>query len=97
MPTYSASAVERLLGRQGWQRQPLDLRMAFDRRADLEAVLRIEFTPEVAERAIAETPGLELPYPTCCAGGSSEGLTLTSVSTFNVNPCASESWPNGPG
>lgn len=37
--------------------------MTFRRRADLEAVLRIEFTPEVAEQAIAETTGLELAYP----------------------------------
>jgi SAM-dependent methyltransferase len=63
VPTYSATAVEDFWVRHGWQRQPLDLRMAFERRADLEAVLRIEFAPEVAEEAIAETPGLELPYP----------------------------------
>ncbi|WP_049560744.1 class I SAM-dependent methyltransferase [Nonomuraea sp. SBT364] len=63
VPTYSAGAVEDFWVRHGWQRQPLDLRMAFERRADLEAVLRIEFAPEVAEQAIAETPGLELPYP----------------------------------
>jgi hypothetical protein len=37
--------------------------MVFQSRADLEAVLRIEFAPKVAEQAIAETPGLELPYP----------------------------------
>jgi hypothetical protein len=37
--------------------------MVFDRRADLEAVLRIEFTPEVAEQAISEAPGLEIAYP----------------------------------
>ncbi|MEU0564486.1 class I SAM-dependent methyltransferase [Nonomuraea sp. NPDC005983] len=63
VPTYSASKVEAFWDRHGWQRQPLDLRMTFERRADLEAVLRIEFAPEVAEQAIAETPGLELPYP----------------------------------
>ncbi|MFI6736084.1 class I SAM-dependent methyltransferase [Nonomuraea sp. NPDC050451] len=63
VPTYSVREVESFWDRQGWQRRPLDLRMVFERRADLEAVLRIEFTPEVAEQAIAETPGLELPYP----------------------------------
>ncbi|MFF0308643.1 class I SAM-dependent methyltransferase [Streptosporangium sp. NPDC004379] len=60
---YSAEAVERFWTRQGWQSRPLDLRMSFERRADLEAVLRIEFTPEVAAQAIAETPGLEIDYP----------------------------------
>ncbi|MER6581123.1 class I SAM-dependent methyltransferase [Nonomuraea sp. NPDC001023] len=63
VPTYSAREVEAFWVRQGWQRRPLDLTMTFERRADLEAVLRIEFAPEVAEQAIAETPGLELFYP----------------------------------
>jgi SAM-dependent methyltransferase len=63
VPTYSARRVEEFWHRQGWQRRPLDLRMVFERRADLEAVLRIEFAPPVAEEAIALTPGLELAYP----------------------------------
>jgi ubiquinone/menaquinone biosynthesis C-methylase UbiE len=63
VPTYSAREVEAFWDRHGWQRRELDLRMVFQRRADLEAVLRIEFAPEVAEQAIAETPGLELDYP----------------------------------
>ncbi|GAA2301239.1 class I SAM-dependent methyltransferase [Nonomuraea roseoviolacea subsp. roseoviolacea] len=63
VPTYSAREVEAFWTRQGWQRQELDLRMVFERRADLEAVLRIEFAPDVARQAIAETPGLELDYP----------------------------------
>ncbi|MDF2710420.1 class I SAM-dependent methyltransferase [Nonomuraea muscovyensis] len=63
VPGYDARGVEAFWDRHGWQRRPLDLRMAFERRADLEAVLRIEFAPTVAEQAIAETPGLELAYP----------------------------------
>ncbi|MEV7008325.1 class I SAM-dependent methyltransferase [Streptosporangium sp. NPDC051022] len=63
VPSYSAKAVEDFWARQGWRRDPLDLRMVFERRADLEAVLRIEFTPAVAGQAIAETPGLEIAYP----------------------------------
>lgn len=63
LPSYSAASVESFWTRNGWQAQPLDLRMSFDRRADLEAVLRIEFTPEVAAEAIAETRGLEIAYP----------------------------------
>ncbi|GAA2664214.1 MULTISPECIES: class I SAM-dependent methyltransferase [Nonomuraea] len=63
VPSYSARAVENFWSRQGWQRDKLDLRMVFQRRADLEDVLRIEFAHDVAEEAIAETPGLELPYP----------------------------------
>lgn len=63
VPTHSARKVESFWSSQGWQRKDLDLRMSFSRRADLEAVLRIEFTPAVAARAIAETEGLELDYP----------------------------------
>ncbi|MFC4591325.1 class I SAM-dependent methyltransferase [Sphaerisporangium corydalis] len=63
VPSYSAAAVESFWSRQGWERQELDLRMVFSARADLEAVLRIEFAPDVAEEAIADTPGLELDYP----------------------------------
>ncbi|ETK35409.1 class I SAM-dependent methyltransferase [Microbispora sp. ATCC PTA-5024] len=63
VPSYSPEAVERFWSRQGWQRRELDLRMSFSSRADLEAVLRIEFTPEVARAAAEETEGLEIPYP----------------------------------
>ncbi|GAB1824562.1 class I SAM-dependent methyltransferase [Herbidospora sp. RD11066] len=62
-PTYSPDAVEAFWSRQGWSRQELDLRMVFERRADLEAVLKIEFAPTVAKAAIKETEGLEIPYP----------------------------------
>ncbi|MGW4643200.1 class I SAM-dependent methyltransferase [Sphaerisporangium sp. NPDC004334] len=63
VPSYSARDVEAFWTRQGWLRRELDLRMVFTSRADLEAVLRIEFAPAVAEEAIARTPGLELDYP----------------------------------
>ncbi|MEU8193071.1 class I SAM-dependent methyltransferase [Microbispora amethystogenes] len=63
VPSYSPEAVERFWSRQGWRREPLDLRMTFESRADLEAVLRIEFTPEVAEDALRESGGLEIAYP----------------------------------
>lgn len=63
VPTYSPAKVEAFWSQQGWQRRELDLRMTFERRQDLEAVLRIEFTPEVAEQAIAQVKGLEVAYP----------------------------------
>jgi ubiquinone/menaquinone biosynthesis C-methylase UbiE len=64
VPTYSARTVEDFWSRQGWERAELDPRMVFTRRADLEAVLRIEFNPGVSARAIREITGLEIPYPT---------------------------------
>ncbi|WP_327088831.1 class I SAM-dependent methyltransferase [Nonomuraea sp. NBC_01738] len=63
VPTYSAERVETFWNRQGWLRKPLDLRMSFASRADLEAVLRIEFTGPVAAKAVAHTLGTELEYP----------------------------------
>ncbi|MBP2708113.1 class I SAM-dependent methyltransferase [Microbispora sp. RL4-1S] len=63
VPSYSPDAVERFWSRRGWERRDLDLRMSFASRADLEAVLRIEFTPEVARAAAGETDGLEIFYP----------------------------------
>jgi SAM-dependent methyltransferase len=63
VPSYSPVAVEEFWSRQGWQRRELDLRMVFTSRADLEAVLRIEFAPGVAARAAEETTGLEIFYP----------------------------------
>ncbi|NUT39744.1 MAG: class I SAM-dependent methyltransferase [Thermoactinospora sp.] len=63
VPQYSPAKVEAFWTRQGWEREELDLRMAFETRADLEAVLRIEFTPKVARAAASEVAGLELPYP----------------------------------
>ncbi|MEW9532978.1 class I SAM-dependent methyltransferase [Microbispora sp. NPDC049125] len=63
LPSYSPQDGERFWSRQGWERRELDLRMVFASRADLEAVLRIEFTPSVAEAAIEETEGLEIFYP----------------------------------
>ncbi|MFF3671024.1 class I SAM-dependent methyltransferase [Microtetraspora malaysiensis] len=63
LPSYSPEDVEAFWSRQGWQRRELDLRMVFASRADLESVLRIEFTPEVAGAAVKETEGLEIAYP----------------------------------
>ncbi|GIH23708.1 methyltransferase type 11 [Acrocarpospora phusangensis] len=64
VPAYSPRLIEDFWSRQGWNRLELTPRMAFTRRPDLEAVLRIEFTPAVSQRAITETEGLEFPYPT---------------------------------
>ncbi|WP_067181139.1 class I SAM-dependent methyltransferase [Microtetraspora niveoalba] len=63
LPSYSPEDVEAFWSRQGWRRRELDLRMVFTSRDDLESVLRIEFTPEVARAAADETEGLEIAYP----------------------------------
>ncbi len=61
-PDYDPVAVERFWSVRGWNRTPLDLCWRFERRADLERVVRIEFAPEHAERLLAGHAGLVVDY-----------------------------------
>jgi hypothetical protein len=55
-------AVERFWSRHGWTRTPLDVEWRFESRADLEAVVRIELTPDVADAVLAEHAGTTVDY-----------------------------------
>jgi SAM-dependent methyltransferase len=57
---YDPVAVERFFAAKGFSTRRIAAVWRFERRADLEAVLRIEFSEPVARRAIAATPGLEI-------------------------------------
>ncbi len=61
-PAVDPVAVERFWARHGWTRTPLDLAWRFDSRSDLEAVVRIELTPEVADAVLAEHEGTTVDY-----------------------------------
>jgi SAM-dependent methyltransferase len=61
-PAYDREATERFWARQGWGRRSVLVRWAFERREDLEAVVRIEFPPSVADRILAEHSGLDVDY-----------------------------------
>lgn len=65
-PEVDPAAVERFWSTHGWTRTPVDMGWRFTSRADLEAVVRIEFTAEVAEAVLAEHSsrdgGLEVDY-----------------------------------
>ena len=61
-PTVDPEAVERFWSMRGWTRTPVDIGWSFESRADLESVVRIEFTPEVAEEILAEHDGTEVDY-----------------------------------
>lgn len=61
-PMIKAPEVERFWLARGWQRTGLDMGWRFERRADFEAVVRIEFKPADAERIIASHAGLEVDY-----------------------------------
>jgi SAM-dependent methyltransferase len=54
--------IERFWSTHGWTRTPVDMGWRFSSRADLEAVVRIEFTPEVADSILAHHEGLEVDY-----------------------------------
>lgn len=60
-PRYDPRAAERFFTAQGFATRRVDSLWRFGDRQTLADVLRIEFTPSIAARAIADTPGLELP------------------------------------
>lgn len=61
-PMVDPSAVETFWSLRGWTRIPVDMGWSFSSRADLEAVVRIEFTPELAEEIIASHEGTDVDY-----------------------------------
>jgi len=61
LPRYDPVAVERFFARHGFAQERITSTWRFPDRATLEAVLRIEFAPATAERALAATSGLSLP------------------------------------
>jgi ubiquinone/menaquinone biosynthesis C-methylase UbiE len=54
--------VERFWSTHGWTRVPVDIRWSFSSRADLESVVRIELTREVADEVLAGHEGTEVDY-----------------------------------
>jgi ubiquinone/menaquinone biosynthesis C-methylase UbiE len=61
-PSVDPVAVERFWAGQGWTRTPVDIRWSFSSRADLESVVRIEFTRDTAEEILAGHEGTEVDY-----------------------------------
>ena len=62
LPSYKPAAVERFWARQGWTRRSLDIRWELPTRADFEAVVRIEFAPDLASSILASHPGRSVDY-----------------------------------
>ena len=61
-PDVDPVAVERFWARHGWTRVPLEIDWRFADRADLEAVVRIELDPELADAVLAEHRGTTVDY-----------------------------------
>jgi ubiquinone/menaquinone biosynthesis C-methylase UbiE len=62
LPSYDPGTVERFWSRNGFSRTPVDIRWRFRDRADLAAVLAIEFPADLAERFLGEVDGCEVDY-----------------------------------
>lgn len=61
LPRWDVTAPARFLTAQGFALRTVDTRWQLGSRADLAAVLGIEFSPGVAAAALAATPGLCVP------------------------------------
>jgi SAM-dependent methyltransferase len=61
LPDYDAEDVNRFFAEQGFECRRVRTMWRFTDRADLAAVLRIEFSARVVERALAATPGVTVP------------------------------------
>ena len=61
-PEVDPVAVERFWSAHGWSRRSIDMGWAFESRAALEAVVRIELPPAAAEEALASHAGTEVDY-----------------------------------
>lgn len=61
-PEVDPTAVERFWSTHGWSRTPVDMDWRFDSRADLIAVVRIEFDAETAQWILATHTGTEVDY-----------------------------------
>jgi SAM-dependent methyltransferase len=61
LPRYDPAAVEAFFAAQGFTLRRIPTVWRFPDRATRDAVLRIEFGREVADRAVAATVGLEIP------------------------------------
>lgn len=61
-PMIDPDVVERFWASRGWARIPVDMGWSFRSRADLEAVVRIEFAPDVADAVLAEHHGTTVDY-----------------------------------
>ncbi len=62
LPTYDPVAVERFWARQGWSRTPVLTRWSAASRAEFEALVRLEFAPQVAGDILAGHPGTGVDY-----------------------------------
>jgi ubiquinone/menaquinone biosynthesis C-methylase UbiE len=61
-PEVDPAEVERFWSVHGWTRTSVEMNWSFSSRADLEAVVRIEFTADIADEVLASHSGTEVDY-----------------------------------
>ena len=61
-PAYDPVATGRFWDRQGFATEHLTIHWTFDRREDLDAVVRIELPPATADAVLADHDGLDVDY-----------------------------------
>ena len=61
-PKIDPDVVERFWSTRGWRRTPVDIEWRFKERADLEAVVRIEFSADVADEVLSTHSGTTVDY-----------------------------------
>jgi ubiquinone/menaquinone biosynthesis C-methylase UbiE len=61
-PRFDYLAAAAFWAEQGWDRHAVDMAWTFDSREDLESVVRIEFSAEVAEEILAGHAGTSVDY-----------------------------------
>jgi SAM-dependent methyltransferase len=62
LPSYDPVVVERFWARHGWNRLPLEIRWVQPDRETFEAVVGIEFAPDLAKAILADHDGTTVDY-----------------------------------
>ncbi|MFI5609225.1 class I SAM-dependent methyltransferase [Amycolatopsis sp. NPDC051903] len=106
LPHYDPVAVERFFAAEGFRLRRVATRWQFADHASLESVLKIEFSPKVAERAVAEvlrgtgnglTAGVTLPVGyRVHTRGKPTGLVLPGHSAVSGEASSAESSSTSP-
>lgn len=62
IPTYDQRSVDAFFARHGWEALRRDICWRFESRSELESVVRIEFTDDLADQILAEHTGTYVDY-----------------------------------
>jgi ubiquinone/menaquinone biosynthesis C-methylase UbiE len=84
LPTYDPVAVERFWALHGFTRVPITIRWAMPSRHDFEAVVRIEFAPDLADRVLAEHQAARWTTPSTCGGAEWDPFEVAPTAATTI-------------